>query len=64
MATHSSVFAWEIPWMEEPGGPQSMGLQDLATNQQLRAIQRSCGDRLVKAPDVHWVSKNASFSPL
>ena len=25
MATHSSVLAWRIPWMEEPGGPQSMG---------------------------------------
>ena len=27
MATHSSVLAWEIPWMEEPGGLQSMGWQ-------------------------------------
>ena len=27
MATHSSILAWEIPWTEEPGGPQSMGLQ-------------------------------------
>ena len=25
MATHSSIFAWEIPWAEEPGGLQSMG---------------------------------------
>ena len=25
MATHSSILAWEIPWTEEPGGPQSMG---------------------------------------
>ena len=25
MATHSSALAWEIPWMEEPGGLQSMG---------------------------------------
>ena len=25
MATHSSIFAWEIPWMEEPGGLQCMG---------------------------------------
>ena len=24
--THSSTLAWKIPWMEEPGGPQSMGL--------------------------------------
>ena len=26
MATHSSNLAWKIPWMEEPGGLQSMGL--------------------------------------
>ena len=25
MAAHSSTLAWEIPWMEEPGGLQSMG---------------------------------------
>ena len=27
MVTHSSTLAWKIPWMEEPGGLQSMGLQ-------------------------------------
>ena len=27
MATHSSILAWEIPWTEEPGGLQSLGLQ-------------------------------------
>ena len=27
MATHSSIPVWEIPWTEEPGGLQSMGLQ-------------------------------------
>ena len=36
MATHSSIFAWRIPWTEEPGGLQSMELQragyDCATN--------------------------------
>ena len=26
-ATHSSIFAWRIPWIEEPGGLQSMGWQ-------------------------------------
>ena len=35
IATHSSILTWEIPWAEEPGGLQSMGLQrvghDLAT---------------------------------
>ena len=31
MATHSSILAWEIPWTEELGGPQSMGSQKSQT---------------------------------
>ena len=27
MATHSSLLVWRIPWTEEPGGQQSIGLQ-------------------------------------
>jgi len=27
MATHSSILAWRIPWIEEPGGLQFMRLQ-------------------------------------
>ena len=27
MALHSNIFAWKSPWIEEPGGLQSMGLQ-------------------------------------
>ena len=27
MTTHPVMLAWEIPWIEEPGGLQSMGLQ-------------------------------------
>ena len=38
MATHSNILAWEIPWTEESGGLQSMGLQrvrhDLTIKQQ------------------------------
>ena len=38
MTTHSSTLAWTVPWMEEPGGLQSMGsqrvLHDLETKQQ------------------------------
>ena len=38
MAAHSTIFAWEIPWTEEPGGLQSMVLQrvghDLPTKEQ------------------------------
>ena len=32
MATHSSIFAWGIPWTEEPGGLQSMGSQRVIHN--------------------------------
>ena len=28
MAIHSSILAWRIPWTEEPGRLQSMGLQE------------------------------------
>ena len=28
MATHSNILTWEIPWTEEPGGLQSMELQE------------------------------------
>ena len=27
MTTHSSILAWKIPWIEEPGGLQFMGSQ-------------------------------------
>ena len=32
MATHSSILAWKIPWTEEPGRLQSMGLQRVRHN--------------------------------
>ena len=31
IATHSSILAWRIPWMEEPGGLQSTGSQSEMT---------------------------------
>ena len=31
MATHSSILAWKIPWTEEPGRLQSLGLQKSRT---------------------------------
>ena len=39
MVTHSNIFAWKIPWTEEPGRLQSMGTQrvgyDLASEEQV-----------------------------
>ena len=43
MTTHSSIPAWKIPWTEESGGLQSMGLQkvghDWVTKQEVRDLQ-------------------------
>ena len=45
MTTHSSIFAWKIPWTEEPSRPQSMVLQrvrhDLATEHAHDGKQRT-----------------------
>ena len=35
MATHSSILAWRIPWMEEPSELQSIGLQSRTRLMQL-----------------------------
>ena len=35
MAPHSSTLAWKIPWMEEPGRLQSMGLQRVRHGERL-----------------------------
>ena len=32
VAIHSSILAWRIPWIEQPGGLQSMGLQRVGHN--------------------------------
>ena len=39
MATHSSILAWKIPWAEEPGGLQSIGLQELVMSEQSRHMK-------------------------
>ena len=39
MATHSSILAWRIPWIEEPGGLQSIGVTKSQT--ELRAFHFS-----------------------
>ena len=44
MATHSSIFAWEILWTEKRGGLEAMGLQklrhDLETKQQQQKFKK------------------------
>ena len=40
MATHSSILAWKIPWTEEPGRMQSMGLQRVGYGRETEQIQQ------------------------
>ena len=44
MAPHSSTLAWKIPWTEEPGRLQSMGLEESDTTERLhfhfRALEK------------------------
>ena len=40
MVTHSSILVWEIPWTEEPGVLQSMGLQRVGHNLATRATTK------------------------
>ena len=45
MATHSSVLDWRIPWKEDPGGLQSMGLQKSRTR--LKQLSTHTGTFLI-----------------
>ena len=51
MATHSSILVWKIPWTEEPGGLQSMGLQRV-------------GHNLVTKPPPHYSFSNLCERPV
>ena len=41
MATHSSILAWRIPGMEEPGGLQSMGSHRICFTERLHFLSFS-----------------------
>ena len=41
MAPHSSTLAWKIPWMEEPGGLQSMGLLSRTFTSHFHALEKA-----------------------
>ena len=49
MSTHSSILAWKIPWTEEPGGLQSIGLQRVWDGWETNTCS--------------WVSKNERQGP-
>ena len=46
MATHSSVLAWRIPWMEEPGGLQSTGSQSQTRLSTAAAVESGAWGRI------------------
>ena len=50
MATHSGILAWRIPWTEEPGGLQSMGLQRVRYDWATNTFMGFSGGSVVKNP--------------
>ena len=60
MATHSSILAWRIPWTEEPGRLQAMGLhKELDTTEWLTLhfhVWKVICDGLWSPDDVHFFS--------
>ena len=66
MVAYSSIFAWRIPWTEEPGGLLSMGLQrvrrDWATNTfTVLSCNRSVRDKEAWHAAFHGVAKNRTW---
>ena len=59
MATPSSTLAWEIPWTEEPGGLQSMGLQSQARLSNSTATNSA---RVISAATKYLLSNSLSLS--
>ena len=68
IATHSNILAWKIPWIEEPGGLQSMGLQgvrhDLATTQQQAPRCSQCRRSMLHTEEVKSLSRVQLFATL
>ena len=48
MSTHSRILAWKIPWTEEPGRLQSMGLQRLRHDFTLTFMLYKCYNQKLK----------------
>ena len=55
MATHSSILAWRIPWMEELGGLQSTGRKESDTIERLH-FHFQYGPGCVRYFPTNWMS--------
>ena len=59
MATSSSILAWEIPWTEEPGGPQTMGSQS-QTHTTISVYKEKCRQNL-NMSNIKFTSRETGF---
>ena len=62
MVTHSNILAWRIPWTEEPGRLQSMGLQKSWTH--LRDYKNSNKEAMYIIIPQFWFNLNNFFEIL
>ena len=53
-AMHSSILAWRIPWIEEPGGLQSMACKELDTTKRLSVMLRGLIYQLIIQKICSW----------
>ena len=60
MATHSSIPAWEIPWMEEPGNPMNCSLPGSSIHGTLQAKVLELGAIAFSRPQVKTGSEHSS----
>ena len=58
MATHSSILAWEVPWMEEPGGLGSMGLQRVRCEWTWACVHERISPALLSKSLLEFVCEN------
>ena len=52
MATQSSILAWRIPWVKEPGGPTVHGVTELDPTEQLTLSLSTCQGERQRLPRV------------
>ena len=58
MATHSSILAWRIPWAEEPGRLQSMGLQSRTQLSNFTSLRFTSALWTMSKPLTVWITTN------
>ena len=63
MAIHFSTIAWKIPWTEEPGRLQSMGLQRVGHDWAIFTASL-CGERISHFLQAPWFAQGALNCPL